>query len=305
VYSTGDLRASGSRPSLGRPFPNERIYILDGELQPVPVGVTGEIYIGGDKLARGYLNRPELTAEKFLKDPFASETSGARMYRTGDLGRWRADGTIESLGRADFQVKIRGFRVELGEVQAALAKLPGVRECVVLARPDSSGNNRLLAWVVGDRNAAETRAWREQLQRQLPEYMVPSAIMVLETLPLTANGKLDRRALPDPEADAEASSYVAPRNTTEELMAEIWRDVLALKQVGMNDNFFEVGGHSLLATQVISRVRETLNVDLSMRQFFVTPTIAGLAPIVEQALIADIKATDEPEADGVLVAAKE
>jgi amino acid adenylation domain-containing protein len=307
VYSTGGLRHRNERPSLGRPFPNERIYILDAQLQPVPIGVTGEICIGGDKLARCYLNRPELTAEKFVELPFLP---GERVYRSGDLGRWRADGTIESMGRVDHQVKVRGFRVELGEVEAVLTRHPAVRECAVIVRADSSGSNRLLGYALL-RPGKETgaRELREHLQKELPEYMVPSAIMVLETWPLTTNGKLDRAALPEPGADASGSDYVAPRTTTEEIMAEIWRDVLQLPRVSVHDNFFELGGHSLLATQVIARVHDALGTDLTLAQFFTSPTVARLAAVTEQALIDEIKATSAdvaaPAANAGLALAQE
>ncbi|HVS52165.1 MAG TPA: amino acid adenylation domain-containing protein [Opitutaceae bacterium] len=296
VYSTGALRAAGSRPSLGRPFPNERIYILDERRQPVPIGIRGEIYIAGDKLARGYLNRPELTAEKFIAAPFRT---GERLYRSGDLGRWRPDGTIESLGRVDHQVKVRGFRVEPGEVEAALAKCAAVRECVVLVRADAAGNNRLLGYVVPQAGAMpEGRELREQLQARLPEHLVPSAIMVLEQWPLTDNGKLDRAALPEPEGAVDDANFTAPRTTTEEILVEIWRDVLALERVGVHDNFFELGGHSLLASQAIARVHDRFGAELTLQQFFQTPTVAGLAPAIEEALIAQIKATAEDD-DGV------
>ncbi len=304
VYSTGGLRHRHERPSLGKPFPNERIYILDAKLQPVPIGVTGEICIGGDKLARGYLNRPELTAEKFIELPFIP---GERVYRSGDLGRWRADGTIESLGRVDHQVKVRGYRIELGEVEAALAQLPGVRECAVIVRPDSSGNQRLLAYALPQANATlDPRELRERLQKSLPDYMVPSAIVPLEAWPLTTNGKLDRAALPDPGGSAATPDYAAPRTTTEEILAEIWRDVLQVARVGVHDNFFELGGHSLLATQVTMRIHESLGTDVSLAQFFTTPTISRLAEVIERALIEEIKATaDEGREDAGLALAQE
>jgi amino acid adenylation domain-containing protein len=313
VYSTGGLRHPHTRPSLGKPFPNEQIYILDENLEPVPVGVRGEIYIAGDKLARGYLNRPELTAEKFLANPFAATphsqisnlkfeirggnaaapAAAPRMYRSGDLACWLADGTIQSLGRTDHQVKVRGYRIELGEVQSALARHPAVAECVVLARPDASGNNRLLGYVVPrEGSTADARTLKEHLQHQLPDYMVPSAVTVLNRWPLTSNGKLDRQALPDPEGADAGADYVAPGTTTEELVADVWRDVLGVKRVGIHDNFFELGGHSLLATQVIARINEGLEVELSMREFFAAPTVAGLAVTIEAALIQEIKTTD-------------
>ncbi len=335
VYSTGGLRHANTRPSLGRPFPNEQIYILDRYLQPVPIGVQGEIYIGGDKLARCYLNRPELTAEKFIANPFmgqchplgdttkegrASSAAGigggaglepapafsARLYKSGDMARWCADGTIESLGRADHQVKVRGFRIELGEVESALAQHPAVAECTVLARPDATGNNRLLAYAVPHQGrTAEVRELKAHLQQSLPDYMVPSAIMVLERWPLTTNGKLDRKALPDPERQESESEYVAPGTATEELVAELWRDVLGVKRVSVHDNFFELGGHSLLATQVIARVHDTLEVEISMRQFFAAPTVGGLAVAIDAALIREMKLSAPPSATDAFVPAEE
>jgi amino acid adenylation domain-containing protein len=293
VYSTGSLRKPHTRPTLGRPFPNERIYIVDRRLQPVPIGVTGEICIGGDKLARGYLHRPELTASRFITAPFAN---GERVYRSGDLGRWLADGTIESTGRADHQVKVRGHRVELGEIELALARHLAVRECVVIARPDSGGNNRLLAYVVPAPGARiDGATLREHLRKKLPAHAVPSAVVLLERMPLTENRKLDRAALPEPDFAAAAGEFVAPRTETEEIVAGIWRDVLAVARVGTNDNFFELGGHSLLATQVIARANDVLGVELDLAQFFATPTIAGLAAAIEQLLVAQIKAAPPSE----------
>ncbi|HVU32192.1 MAG TPA: amino acid adenylation domain-containing protein, partial [Opitutaceae bacterium] len=299
VYSTGSLRRAATRPTLGTPFPNEQIYILDRWLEPVPVGVPGEICIGGDKLARGYLNRPDLTAEKFLANPFAGGGDGApaapagsdnRIYRSGDLARWCPDGTIESLGRVDHQVKIRGFRIELGEVEATLGRHPLVAECAVIARSDGSGHNRLLAYAVPRAGQpVESRELREHLQRTLPDYMVPAAVTVLAHWPRTATGKLDRNALPDPELPG-AAEYAAPGTTTEELLVEIWREVLGIPRIGVHDNFFELGGHSLLAAQVIARVNGALEVELTIRQFFAAPTVAGLAVTIEAALIQEIKA---------------
>ncbi len=307
VYSTGSLRKPNGTPTLGRPFPNERIYVLDRRLQPVPVGVAGELYIGGDKLARGYLNRPELTAEKFVESPFLA---GERIYKTGDAARMLANGTAEFIGRLDHQVKIRGFRVELGEVETALTQHPSVAEGVVITRPDATGGNRLLAYVVSSpARAAEPRELKEHLAKRLPEYMVPAAIVVLGKFPLTANGKLDRRALPEPDFATREAATELPRTTTEELVADIWRDVLTVKQPGIHDNFFELGGHSLLATQVIARVHNGLGTEVTLGQFFSAPTIAGLARIVEDALIEEIKAGSEDAGDAsvgeALVAAKE
>jgi amino acid adenylation domain-containing protein len=273
-----DERRSGSVP-IGRPITNTQLYILDGFKQPVPVGVPGELYIGGVGVARGYLNRPELTAERFVSDPF-SRSFGARLYRTGDRVRYLPDGNIEYLGRMDHQVKIRGFRIELGEIESVLAGHPGVREAVVVAREDAPGDKRLVAYLTAKAgeppNVSELRSL---LQTKLPEYMVPSAFVTLDRFPLTPNGKLDRKALPMPDlARPELEkAFVAPRTPIERVLADIWGEVLGLKQIGVHDNFFELGGHSLLATQVISRVRQAFEVDLPLRSLFESPTVEGMA----------------------------
>lgn len=275
TYSTMTLRLAGAPATIGRPLTNERVYILDRQLQPAPIGVPGELFIGGAGLARGYLNRPELTAEKFIPDPFKPDS---RLYRTGDLARWRADGQIEYLGRMDHQVKIRGFRVELGEIEAALRTHPAVIEAVVLAREDQPGDKRLVAYLVasaGKRPAA--KELRKFVKAQLPQHMVPAAIVFLETLPLTPNGKLDRKALPAPEEEATTMESVAPRTALEDQVAGIWREVLGRKQIGVKDNFFELGGHSLLATQVLSRLRELFQVQPPLIEFYAAPTIESLA----------------------------
>ena len=267
---------------IGRPIANTQIYILDGHLNPVPIGVPGEIYIGGAGLARGYLNRPELTAQRFIANPFGAEP-GARLYKTGDLARYRADGNIEFLGRMDDQVKIRGYRIELGEIEAVLGQHASVKECVVSAREDSPEDKRLVSYVVGaDANVDELRS---HLRRKLPEYMVPFAFVLLDSLPLTPNGKVDRNALPAPDQTRPetAQSYVAPRTVLEERLANIWTKVLKLDKIGIDDNFFQLGGHSLLATQVVSRVREALQVELPLRALFEQPTVAGLAAEIESA----------------------
>jgi hypothetical protein len=262
--------------SIGRPLANTRAYVLDGGRRPVPVGVAGELYVGGAGVARGYLDRPELTAERFVEDPFSGRP-GARMYRTGDLARWLADGTLEFLGRNDFQVKIRGFRVELGEIEARLSEHPGVREAGVLAREDVPGGQRLVAYYAGD-EAPDADSLRAHLLQRLPDYMVPAAYVRLDALPLTPNGKLDRKALPAPGDDAcAARAYEAPVGPTEEAMAEIWSEVLRTERVGRHDNFFELGGHSLLAVQVISRARQVLAVDLALRSVFESPTLSQLS----------------------------
>ncbi|HEU0079849.1 MAG TPA: condensation domain-containing protein, partial [Longimicrobiaceae bacterium] len=234
----------------------------------------GELYVGGAGVARGYLNRPELTAERFVDDPFAP----GRLYRTGDRVRWMADGTLEYLGRLDEQVKIRGFRIELGEIEVRLAEHPEVREAVVLAREDVPGDRRLVAYVVG---AVDADALRSHMRQGLPEYMVPSAFVVLDRLPLTANGKVDRKALPAPELASAEDGYVAPRTPVEEVLAGIWAEVLRLERVGVHDSFFDLGGHSLLATRVVSRVRAVFATELPLRALFEGPTVAELARAVE------------------------
>jgi amino acid adenylation domain-containing protein len=271
------IGASTSRLSIGRPIANTRVYILDRQGQPVPVGVTGEIYIGGAGVARGYLNRPELTAERFLEDPFVSEPNG-RMYRTGDLGRWLPDGTIDFLGRNDLQVKIRGFRIELGEIEARLREYPDVREALVLAREDTPGDKRLVAYYVAaaDQNDLGAEVLRRRLSSALPEYMVPAAYVRLESLPLTPNGKLDRKALPAPEEDAYSiRGYEAPQGQTEVLLAQLWAEVLNVDRVGRRDNFFELGGHSINAVHLIERMRQ-IGLEADVRALFATPTIADL-----------------------------
>jgi amino acid adenylation domain-containing protein len=267
---------AGSGSPIGQAIPDLRLYVLDPTRRPVPVGVPGELYVGGAGVARGYLNRPELTAERFVDDPFAP----GRLYRTGDRVRWTADGGLEYLGRLDEQVKIRGFRIELGEIEARLAEHPEVREAVVLAREDVPGDRRLVAYVVG---AVEADALRAHVRQSLPEYMVPSAFVVVDRLPLTAHGKVDRRALPAPDLAGEEERYVAPRTPVEETLAGIWAETLRLERVGVEDGFFDLGGHSLLATRVLSRVREEFGVELPLRALFEGPTVAEMAGRVEAA----------------------
>jgi len=272
-----DAERGGS--PIGVRIPDLRVYLLDACGRPVPVGVAGEIHVGGAGVARGYLNRPELTAERFLEDPFAGEP-GARMYKSGDLGRWLADGGIEFLGRNDSQVKIRGFRIELGEIEAALAAHPAVREAAVVVRGDG-GDPRLLAYYTGTEARAEDL--RARLAETLPEYMLPAAFVFLDALPLTPNGKLDRKALPAPEGGAFAApAYEPPQGGVEEELARIVAESLNLERVGRNDHFFDLGGHSLLATRVMARMREAFGVELPVAAIFETPTIAGLALAVTQ-----------------------
>ena len=266
---------------IGRRLPRKQIYVLDPYLQPVPIGVLGELHIGG-RLALGYLNRPELTAEKFISNPFGREP-GARLYKTGDFARYLPDGNLEFLGRADQQVKIRGVRVELGEVEAVLVQHPTLQEAVVLAWEDESGDTRLAAYVVADQHPLPSiRELRTFVQQRLPHYMVPSAFVLLDALPLTPHGKLDRHALPAPDHDKpdQGKTFVAPRTQVEEEVARIWAEVLELPQVGIYDNFFELGGHSLKATQIMSRLRATLQVELPLRTIFEEPTVEGLAEVL-------------------------
>ncbi|MFP5284432.1 MAG: amino acid adenylation domain-containing protein, partial [Thermoanaerobaculia bacterium] len=257
---------------IGRPIANTRIHLLDPDLLPVPVGVPGELFIAGVNLARGYVERPDLTAERFLPDPEGREP-GERIYRTGDLARWREDGAIEYLGRLDHQVKIRGVRIELGEIEAALVSVPGVREAVVVAREEVSGDRRLVAYVTGEVAAGDLRVL---LRERLPDSMVPSAFVTLPALPLTANGKVDRKALPAPEPSGAGESYVAPRTREEELLAAVWAQVLRLPRVGVEDNFFELGGDSILSIQVVARSRQA-GLLFTVRQLFEHQTVAGLA----------------------------
>jgi amino acid adenylation domain-containing protein/FkbH-like protein len=284
TYSTFTLRKPGEPATIGRPLANEQVYLLDKNLQPVPIGIPGEIYIGGDGVARGYLNRPELTAERFVPNPLATSQYGNikpnRLYKTGDLARWRADGNLEFLGRIDHQVKIRGFRIELGEIESVLRKHAGLQDSVVVVREDRPGDKRLAAYVVRKPNAGiDADELRRFTREALPEYMVPPAILILDALPLTPNGKVDRKALPVPEQDRRAVSadFIEPTSATEQQLAAIWHEVLGIERIGANDNFFELGGHSLLAIQVISRIREKFNVEPVLNLIFETPTIQKLA----------------------------
>lgn len=280
VSTCAEVDPEDALPPIGRPIDNVCTYVLDEYGNAVPVGVAGELYLGGDGLARGYWNRPELTAEKFVVCPFDAK-EGTRLYRTGDLVRYRSDGALEFLGRVDQQVKLRGFRIELGEVEAVLAAQAGIRETAVLCREDAPGEKRLVAYVTETPGAElAVAALREALSEKLPDYMVPSAFVVLDALPLTPNGKLDRRALPAPEHFVSEASYVAPRTPTEEIVAGIWADLLRLERVGATDNFFALGGHSLLATQVVSRACEQFKLRIPLKAIFEEPTLAGFADYI-------------------------
>jgi amino acid adenylation domain-containing protein len=282
-YRVRKVASNAITVPIGRPIANTALYILDPYLNPLPIGVIGELYIGGDSLARGYLKRSELTNEKFIPNPYG-EKSGSRLYRTGDLVRYLPDGNIEFLGRIDNQVKIRGFRIEPGEIESVLCQHPAVRDSVVMTREDAPGNKRLVAYVVpNQRPAVSALELRKFLKEKLPDYMVPSAFVILDGLPLTPSGKVDRRALPapDPSRLEAASRFIAPRTPTEALLAKIWAGVLRLEKVGIHDNFFDSGGHSLLAIKFLSRLREEFQIELPVRSLFESPTMAGLAARIE------------------------
>ncbi|HEU4328581.1 MAG TPA: AMP-binding protein, partial [Roseiflexaceae bacterium] len=304
---------------IGRAVANMQLYILDPQLRPVPVGVAGELYVGGVGVGRGYYGRPDLTAERFVPNPFGErlEASGlrlvdsepnqasslkaqaSRLYRTGDLGRWRADGQIEFLGRIDHQIKVRGYRIELGEIEAVLAQHPALRQAVVVAVPGPAGDDQIVAYVVPKtEDALQDAELKTYLEERLPEYMVPSAVVALERLPLTPNGKLDQKALPAPDWGASEDAYAPPRTPVEQRLAEIWAEVLGLPRVGIHDNFFKLGGNSLLATRCIARLPEHYQIDLPLRHMFAEPTIAGFAgAITVQELSAPAPAAEPPAQD--------
>ena len=284
TWEVNDVPDGAQTLPIGKPIANTRIYILDAHGEPVPVGVSGEIFIGGSGVANGYLNRPELTAERFLPDPFSSD-AGARMYRTGDVARWLADGKIEFVGRNDFQVKIRGFRIELGEIEARLDDHLAVREVVVLAREDNPGDKRLVAYYTGERMPAEEL--RAHVGATLPEYMVPAAYVHLDALPLASTGKVDRAALSAPEwSDYSIHGYRAPRGETETALAAIWCEVLGIEQVGRDDDFFELGGHSLLATKLVFRVKQRMDVEIELMDVFEASVLSALAERILDAQLA-------------------
>ena len=287
---------------IGPPLSNTRFYVVDQFMNPVPIGIYGELCIGGAGLAHGYLNRPELTAEKFIPDPFGTD-AGARSYRTGDLMRYREDGNLEFAGRLDHQVKVRGFRIELGEVEAALSRHEAVRAAVVVARAERPGEQRLVAYVVGGQDRLPTASeWRTFLIQHLPEYMIPSVFINLEALPLLPNGKVNRRALPAPDSSRPElrRPFAAPENPTQSRLVQLWMNVLALDRVGINDDFFELGGDSILATRLVSRVRRTFGVELPLRELFWKPTVSELAPVVEELVIEQLENLSEEQAEQLL-----
>jgi acyl carrier protein len=288
----GECRNGSGRPSIGRPIANTQVYILDRHRQPVPIGVPGELYIGGDGLARGYLNRPELTAERFIPHPFRSEP-GARLYKTGDLARYLPDGTIEYLGRLDHQVKLRGFRIELEEIETVLGQHPAVHEAVVIVREDTAGDKRLVAYVVprpgysltlgvGRNGRPSAEELRGYLEDRLPEYMVPAAFAFLDTLPRTPNQKVDRLALPAPTRSASNGHHVAPRDELERRLATIWERELNIAPISMTDNFFHLGGHSLLAVRLFSEIEKALGTRLPVATLFTAQTVEQLAALLRQ-----------------------
>ncbi len=288
IYSTGTRIEPGAEPiTIGRPLPNTQVYILDEGLQPVPVGVVGELHIGGIGLAKGYLNRPELTAEKFIPNPFCSER-GARLYKTGDLARYLPDGRIECLGRRDHQIKLRGYRIELGEIETVLRQHPNVSEAVAVARQGNNGDKTLVAYVMPKAGQSPTQAeLREHLKSRLPDFMVPGACVVLERFPLTSSGKVDRRALPAPECfnDSDSKAIAPPRSPLESEITAIWKEVFQRDNISVEDSFFDLGGHSLIAIQVIVRLRERLGVELPLQSLFAAPTIRALAEVILDLLV--------------------
>jgi hypothetical protein len=279
----------GSTISIGRPIDNTQFYILDKQMNPTPIGVTGELYIGGDGLSEGYLGRDDLTAERFVRNPFCGECpqSSAMIYQTGDLARYLPSGDVECLGRIDNQVKVRGFRIELGDIETVLQALLGVTNAVVDVYVKGSDNQVLIAYVtLAEAATLDTKTMRRQLRERLPAYMVPSKLITLEKMPLTPNGKINRAALPKPSSDDElVNDYVAPSSATELALDEIWSDLMGVEKLRHSDLFFELGGHSLLATQVISRAHVKFDVQLDLRVQFEEPSIRVIAALLDEALL--------------------
>lgn len=294
VYATAEQISLGNdRIAIGRPLTNTQIHILDEALQPVPVGATGELHIGGDGLSRGYLNRPELTAEKFIPNPF-DPTQGSRLYKSGDLARFENNGRIQCLGRIDHQVKIRGYRIELGEIESVLQKIPSIQEAIVLAREDTPGDKKLVAYLrTPDGSAPAASELRGVLQKVLPDYMLPNAYVALRVFPLTPSGKVDRKSLPAPQQPvSRTSSHEAPSTPLEIDLAAIWRDVFHIADVGVNDHFLDLGGHSLTAVKIVVRVQDRIGVELPPQTLFETLTIGALAELIMQKLL-DVESNDE------------
>lgn len=301
-----EVKSSRNPVPIGRPLANTQIYILDTQRRPVPIGVPGELYIGGEGLAQGYLNGPELTEEKFVPDPFSADAE-ARMYRTGDSARFRADGVIEFLGRLDQQVKVRGHRIELGEIETALSQISQVQDCVVVVR-ETNGDQQLEAYLISEesRLAPSENELRQSLSRRLPRYMIPASFTYLKSFPLTPNGKVDRRALSRVERKrpGEINDFQKPETLAEQAVARIWQELLGVKELGTRDNFFELGGHSLMMMQVLARLRAQFQINITMREFFQKPTIAGLAEALEDCLTDEISQLTEAEAQSLVGASK-
>ena len=305
---------------LGHPIANMRAYVLDETMHPVATGVPGEIYLGGRGLAHGYLGLADLTADRFVPDPFANEP-GSRLYRTGDLAKFREDGALEFLGRADHQIKMRGFRIEPGEIEAILESFPGIGRAVAIARGDGAEQRLVAYYESGTRSGAETSAadrtsdtqtgapdeaeLRQRLRQRLPDYMVPSAFVRMDALPLNRNGKIDRAALPEPGAPSLDRVHVPPRTPVEEGIAEIWQGVLKCAQVGATDDFFDLGGNSLLATQVVSRLRTRFDVEFPLRRFFEGSSVETLAGAVEEILVEKLESMSDEEAARLLAMLRE
>ncbi|HYN22322.1 MAG TPA: non-ribosomal peptide synthetase, partial [Thermoanaerobaculia bacterium] len=289
VATAGAVSPQGNRaPDIGSPIANTRVYVVDRSLRPVPPGVGGELYVAGTGVGRGYRKRPELTAERFVPDPFAAD--GARMYRTGDLARWRSDGTLEFLGRADAQIKLRGFRIEPGEIETVLASHPEVETAVVAVREDARGEKRLVAYVVPAgvtvESAPSEAALHAFLESRLPAYMIPFAFMFVDRLPLSPSGKVDRRALPEPDLASRAAAFVAPSTPLELEVAKVWSEVLGVELIGVRDSFWDLGGHSLLATRVLARLEQAYAIEIPLQLLFSASTLGGFAVALEQAVVA-------------------
>ncbi|MCU7520951.1 MAG: amino acid adenylation domain-containing protein [Ignavibacteria bacterium] len=280
-------------PPIGRAISNLRTYILDRSMHPVPVGAPGELFIAGVGLARGYLGKPELTAEKFLPDPFSGE-KGSRLYRTGDMVRYLKDGKIEFLGRMDSQIKLRGFRIELQEIESQIRSYAGVKEAVVVLREDNIGGSRLVAYIVAEEEDFDTSGLQAYLKTKLPEYMLPKFIIRLEKMPLNTSGKIDRSGLPEPEVKQDNSGHEKQKTVTEEILANIWADILKLDKVAAGDNFFELGGHSLLATQLISRIRDAFSIEIPFNILFEEKTLSALAERIDRIVRSDMEVPDKP-----------
>jgi acyl carrier protein len=272
-------------------------------MQPQPIGVAGELYIGGVQLARGYLHRPDLTQQVFVANPF-SDTAGARLYRSGDLARFRADGAIEYIGRNDSQVKIRGLRIELAEIDTVLSRHPSVDRCVTIVREDRSNDQRLVAYIVLQAaGVLDEKAVRQFLHATLPDYMVPQHLVEMESLPLSSSGKIDYRALPQPKVSGlDQADFIAPANDIEMMLAQVWCEVLELERVSTRDNFFDIGGHSLSATQMLARVRQDLELNVPLRSFFSETTIEGLASLIDRMLTEQLEQLSDQDLEQLIEA---